>query len=357
MNIWNKYPPTYREKAVQRILSAAQAGECALVLGLSGAGKSNLLGFIANREDIVSQPTVLVDCNRLFESTPDAFFQLILNSMGEAEQGMIAYRAVNEAIQRRLSEATNSFTILLDRFEALDDPLVAAISGGLRSLRDAHKYQLSYVIASRNPLDPFDELAELFYANTFWLGPLSESDARWNVNRYAKRKNLQWGDDIADEMIRLTGGYPSLLKAICEAYAQVADFDAVVDHVAVRRRVDEFWSDAPSEAALRDSGLAGLPLLMADRAPKEIDLSQLTAKEHLLLEYLRAHVDQVCEKDALISAVWPEDEIYERGIRDDSLSQLVRRLRVKIEPDPSEPTFIITIPGRGYRFVEQLSQL
>jgi DNA-binding winged helix-turn-helix (wHTH) protein len=48
--------------------------------------------------------------------------------------------------------------------------------------------------------------------------------------------------------------------------------------------------------------------------------------------------------------VWPEDRVFERGVRDDSLAQLVRRLREKIEPDPSAPRFILTVPGRGYRF-------
>jgi DNA-binding response OmpR family regulator len=51
-----------------------------------------------------------------------------------------------------------------------------------------------------------------------------------------------------------------------------------------------------------------------------------------------------------VHAVWPEDVIYEQGVRDESLAQLVRRLRVKIELDPNEPHFIHTIPGRGYMF-------
>lgn len=350
MSIWNTYPKSYREKEVQFIQSAVQAGECAAVLGLSGAGKSNLLRFIAHRNDVFPQPLVLVDCNQLFEPTPDAFFQLILNSLGDADQGLIAFQAVNAAVQKRLSESANKFSLLLDRFEALEDGLITAISGGLRSLRDNHKYQLTYVIASRKPLKPHDELAELFYAHTFWLGPLSERDARWNVRRYAQRVNANWGDEIVDEMIRLTWGYPSLLRAVCEALASGADMSAVADHLAVRRRVDEFWTEPPSEDTLRASGLAGLPLLMAGRAPREIDSSQLTAKEHLLLDYLRAHPNQVCEKDDLIVAVWPEDEIFERGVRDDSLAQLVRRLRVKIEPHPSDPEWIITVPGRGYKF-------
>jgi DNA-binding response OmpR family regulator len=128
------------------------------------------------------------------------------------------------------------------------------------------------------------------------------------------------------------------------------DLETLQAHPAVQRRVTEFWADEPSEQALQDSGVAGLPLLIEGRAPQGVDTSQLTAKEHLLLEYLRAHPDEVCEKDELIRAVWPEDEIFERGIRDDSLAQLVRRLRVKIEPDPSSPQLIQTVPGRGYRY-------
>jgi DNA-binding response OmpR family regulator len=37
-----------------------------------------------------------------------------------------------------------------------------------------------------------------------------------------------------------------------------------------------------------------------------------------------------------------------RTVRDDSLAQLVRRLREKIESDPSNPRLIISAPGRGY---------
>jgi DNA-binding winged helix-turn-helix (wHTH) protein len=101
---------------------------------------------------------------------------------------------------------------------------------------------------------------------------------------------------------------------------------------------------------LKKSALDGLPLLEEVSAGEAIDTSQLTAKESFLLEYFRSHPNDVCTKDDIVQAVWPEDQIYERGIRDDSLSQLVRRLRVKIEPDPSTPRYIHTVPGRGYRY-------
>ena len=83
---------------------------------------------------------------------------------------------------------------------------------------------------------------------------------------------------------------------------------------------------------------------------KIIDTLQLTAKENLLYEYLMAHRDKVCDKDELIRAVWSEDINFKEGIRNESLTQLVRRLRVKIEKDPANPVHIHTVPGRGCSF-------
>jgi DNA-binding response OmpR family regulator len=103
---------------------------------------------------------------------------------------------------------------------------------------------------------------------------------------------------------------------------------------------------------LRAAGLDQINLLMRARGPR-FDTTQLTAKENLLLGYLSARPAQVCSKDDLVRAVWPEDRVYERGVRDDSLAQLVRRLREKIEPDPATPRYVHTVAGRGYRFTPE----
>jgi len=130
-------------------------------------------------------------------------------------------------------------------------------------------------------------------------------------------------------------GIPSFLRAACEAYAAgvPAEVGALCAHPAVERRVAEFWADHPGTEAIEHSGLAGHPFLgdkpRLFKSQPEFNSAQLTAKEHLLLEYLQAHAGTVCEKDNLIRAVWPEDVIFEQGIRDESLAQLVRRLRVK----------------------------
>lgn len=363
MSSWESYPPTYRAQEIQTILSAVGAGECVSIVGLSGSGKSNLLGYLASQQDQLKdsrQKTpvfFLVDCNRLADFTSQAFYRLVANLLSRGNQASSDEFAALEAALTEQMQRTPAVCLLFDRFDALmhlsvDEKVRLAVAANLRALRDAHKYNLTYVVATRKPLDPHSELAELFFAHTLWLGPLAESDARWNITRHTERKGATWGEDAVQGILEVSRGYPSLLKAVCEAYDTGASLDigSLAGHPAVRRRVDEFWADQPSPEELRLAGLLNHPLLEAAHPCGTVDTTLLTAKEHLLWEYLQAHPGQVCEKDDLIRAVWPEDRIFERGIRDDSLAQLVRRLREKTEPDPSSPQRIHTIPGRGYRF-------
>ena len=350
MSIWDSYPPAYRSTEVNALLDALRAGECAAVLGLSGSGKSNLLGFLANRilTGGANPPGVLVDCNCLEESSPAGFYRLLLNALDRpgAPENL---SGLEGALHSRLAGAEDRLCLLFDRFDGLPAPCLAAVTGGLRSLRDRHKYALTLVIAARCPPHPRQELAELFFANTLWLGPLSEPDAAWSVAQYTHRRRLEWDAAAVSRLIELSGGYPAWLRAACEAYASGAPLqvESLLQHPALRQRLAEFWADDPSPAALAASRLAGIPLLGQGSAPR---LPELTAKEQLLLACFQAHPGQVCEKDDLIRAVWPEDRVFMRGVRDDSLAQLVRRLREKVEPDPSKPRCISTVPGRGYRY-------
>lgn len=358
MSSWSDFPSDYRSEEIQTITAAVKAGECVAIVGLSGAGKSNLLGYLAERvgRRPGSPPMYLVDCNRLTDSSVAGLFRLIRSSLGDVRTVADEFHTLNELVGEFLRNG-GRLCLLLDRFDLLVNANLsghanASVFTSLRALRDAHKYALTYVIASRHPLEADNELAELFFANTLWLGPLNTNDAVWNVESYATRKGLDWDDHIMRLIVEVSAGYPSLLRAVCEAFSTGAapDVASLSAHPAVRRRVNEFWSGQPGDEALLKSGLSDHPLLATSRPVGAFDTGQLTAKEHQLWEYLTQYPHQVCEKDALIRAVWPEDQIYEQGIRDDSLAQLVRRLREKIESDASNPRFIQTVPGRGYRY-------
>jgi DNA-binding response OmpR family regulator len=70
---------------------------------------------------------------------------------------------------------------------------------------------------------------------------------------------------------------------------------------------------------------------------------QLTSLECRLLEYLLLYPGHILSYQDLIDHVWGPGA----GDRD-MLRQLVRRLRTKVEPEPSQPVFIETVPGQGY---------
>ncbi len=352
MTIWDSYPASYRHAEVKYILSTVRAGDCVAVAGLSGSGKSNLLGFIAYRVSQEALTWALVDCNRMEEPSIAAFYRLILGVMGGPGVPGSSLADVSAALARRLEHEEARVCVLFDRFDALPAAITATIASNLRALRDEHKYRLTYVIAARRPPDPQSELGELSFAHALWLGPLSKEDARWSAQQFIHRHRLEWGEGTIQQLIDLSGGYPAWLRAACEAHADGAALDAASlrQHPAVQRRLDEFWADGPAKDMLAASRLENIPLLCA--VPRrEMDTSSLTAKETLLLQYLQAHPGVVCQKDELIRAVWPEDRVFIQGIRDDSLAQLVRRLREKIETDPSAPRLVQTVPGRGYRYI------
>jgi DNA-binding response OmpR family regulator len=71
----------------------------------------------------------------------------------------------------------------------------------------------------------------------------------------------------------------------------------------------------------------------------------LTAKEHALLETLARNEGKIVTVDALCEALWGDNPFgYEN-----SLNAHVRRVREKIEADPSKPVSLITVKGLGYK--------
>lgn len=71
----------------------------------------------------------------------------------------------------------------------------------------------------------------------------------------------------------------------------------------------------------------------------------LTAKEHTLLETLSRSEGRIVSIDALCEALWGDNPFgYEN-----SLNAHIRRIREKIETDPSKPVSLITMKGLGYK--------
>jgi DNA-binding response OmpR family regulator len=83
----------------------------------------------------------------------------------------------------------------------------------------------------------------------------------------------------------------------------------------------------------------------AERSGEPIGLTTL---EFDLLYFLASRPGRVFSREALMEQVWGSDRVVD----DRSIDSLVSRLRRKLEQDPSQPRFIQTVWGAGYRFAE-----
>jgi hypothetical protein len=448
-NYWAEFPMTYRAEQVAEIMRWVAAGESGVVVGGSGTGKSNLTGFLSSRPDAVA-PHVTVepdkycflhlDINSLPKLTVPYFYRGLEQALQDAAEalGPEVQQAMQQLTERRINwedafevliflqkahrlvihQAGKKVVWLLDRFDEACRRLEAQPLNSLRSLRDQFKGHLCYVVFTRHPLarlrDPgeIDEFHEIVAANTCWVGPMNERDARWIARQMAERLNTTFTEAEVTQLIEVTGGLPAFMKLGCSALAEGALdkggsaqiwTEQLLARLEFERNCEEIWNDLlPEEqnvlaaltsganelqvdqnvvAYLEQGGLlirpapdaehnifspilerfisrqrgAGPGILEWDPTTGEVRRGgvfldvDLTAHEHRLLSYFQNHPDEICQKDDLMRAVWPDEKW---AGSDDRLAQLIKRLRQKIEPDPGNPTYIQTVRGRGYRFVQ-----
>jgi DNA-binding response OmpR family regulator len=114
-------------------------------------------------------------------------------------------------------------------------------------------------------------------------------------------------------------------------------------------------------AVLRRAHLGQRPLAAAerlvsaeltlDRVARRVKLEgqelPLTPRAVALLEYLMSHPDELMSRDRLLDAVWGWD--YPTGTR--TVDTRIAELRRALQDDPTNPTYIETVPGQGYRFI------
>ena len=113
---------------------------------------------------------------------------------------------------------------------------------------------------------------------------------------------------------------------------------------AVLRRVGQEQVPAESERSLSFDGLSIDP---RSRVVMVSDSNiELTVKEFDMLYLLAQHPKQVFTREQLLERVWGGAQYIDPG----TVTVHVRRLREKIETDPSKPTRLLTVWGVGYKF-------
>lgn len=253
------------------------------------------------------------------------------------------------------------------------------------------------------------EFWELFALNTRTLWGLDDEAAAWVVRQLAQKRGVTLTPPDVTFCIDQAGGHPGLLEIVCQAIVTAHDAGGPVDYRAIRAELegnpgvrlecDKLWDDL-SEAEREVLGriAQGRPLkpghaplvqslvrkslvdegsnpptifsyLFAAYIRSRLEAGRrqgivvdeeagqvwrdgellsppLSPLEFRLLSLLYRNQGKVINKDKIVEVVYAGD--YDR-VDDARIERLVERLRDKIEPNPREPRFLMTLRGMGYK--------
>lgn len=259
------------------------------------------------------------------------------------------------------------------------------------------------------------EFSELFAGRTRWLSMLPSDDAERLVKAQAAAEGVELEPDHVAFVLKQAGGHPGLLQAAIrvllrvevgapqdmrqrglELTRHVLDSDPTVHAECVKlwrqlteaeretlMRLVTLGADQLEESRLADLQRKGIlvsktrPTIFGElfdrftrrqRLIREgarrgvwvdvdagdvwvdgVQVPTLTDLEYRLLLLLYGRLDKICDKYQIVEAVWGEDYIDQ--VDDARIEKLVSRLRNKMEQDPGNPSYLITVRGRGYKLV------
>jgi hypothetical protein len=336
-----------------------------------------------------------------------AMYQKLLGSTTD-----FAFRSFYASSVRTLAKLSDlRLVLILDEFYDVLRHLPPWPFRQLRALYDSLSGKLCYITGTSHHLEQLRpgaeiyEFRELFHLHTLLLGPLSEPDARRFIDYLAGKYRKQVIEPNIEPLIHLSGGHPGLLERI---YGLAGDLTAplqitpteLIHKRPIQKECERLWSELEAEQdallALVEEGeqpltpnqrqvlqLKGLISQQGDRvtlfspvfsafvqtksARRQsqvsskglycdfqtgqiwLDQQEITLKlsepQRKLISYLYQRSGVICTYDEIAEGVWGIGE----GVSPGAIYELVKRVRQKIEPDWKNPTYIITVPGKGYR--------
>lgn len=111
---------------------------------------------------------------------------------------------------------------------------------------------------------------------------------------------------------------------------------------ALLRRAKDF---TPTDTELQSNGIQ--VLLLQNQAYKNGELLDLTASEYKLLRLFMQNPNILLTKDRILDKLWDCEGNF---VDNNTLTVYIRRLRMKVEDNPSSPQMILTVRGMGYKW-------
>jgi energy-coupling factor transporter ATP-binding protein EcfA2 len=323
---------------------------------------------------------------------------------------VLALRYLDRALGWLIEGHDVRIVFVFDQFDDLWKTMHARIFLNLRYLRDEFKYRLVYLVMTRERLQQLRERAkgdlaeveafwELFTANVFGVSVYGPRDTEEMIANMARRRQVTLTPELRRITVEGSGGHPGLLRAIFWAAlgaAGAGGFEPLT-HPTVAEECAKIWhglhpeerdlvrvlvagedvrqydalvleelrvkqlvvADAPAlfspvfGAFVERQGADGEPGLVLDTLLRKIWIDgralelRLSPLEFRLLEHLARAAGAVCEREALLRALYGDQEFFAKS--DERLDAVVRRLRSSLGDDAREPRFIVVERGVGVR--------
>ncbi len=287
-------------------------------------------------------------------------------------------------------------TIFFVRFDRITEAATPEFLANLQGMRDATHQKLSYVFTtfrSLSQLAPtvFTKSTMPVFAHTMYIPPAIPADTKVIFETYRSLYKIAFTKTLERWMFELVDGYIQYLQlALIFLHEHKKTFTSrdelfksLVEDERIHLQSEELWESLTTDEqeivvkvakgervkeSEREKGKyvwdTGFVLKNKDAIFSELfayflkqkekgrggNAVEFSKKEHLLFSYLLQNEDQVCEREDIISAVWPEVEAL--GVSDWAIDRLVARVRSKLKAQQSSYS-IQTIKTRGYRLLSQ----
>ena len=288
-------------------------------------------------------------------------------------------------------------TIFFLRFDRIKDAITQDFFANFQGLIDATHRKLSYVFTSERTLDylapeVFTKQSFFVFADNHFVKPAEKNDTKIIFESSINERHLKLKPELIKELLKYVDGHTQYLLFALIALGEITKpispedlFEFLKNDERISLQSEELWESLNSkeqEILLKVAGHEKLnseeiknasylintgffeqktniifsPIFeyfvksKIEEKKKEKSAHELSKKELLLLSFLESNKNNICEREAIIEAVWPEAE--EIGVTDWAIDRLIARLRAKMTSQKKNYE-IVTVKTRGYKLIER----